>query len=96
MNMHERPPIGAAPYKIVAEQRILTLGQAIGRQEGFMNYDLIELWTKEILFQLGLIKSLDKIKYIDSISSEPLEYVLKKEEIEDMLSALNDVKEDEK
>lgn len=56
----ERPPIGAAPYYIVAVSRISSLAQAIDRFIGISNSDteLIKKWAKEIIVQCDLIDEL--------------------------------------
>ena len=60
MEKLSKPPIGIAPYYIIARSRISSLAQAIDRYAFETNTDteLIKKWADEIIAQCNLIDEL--------------------------------------
>ena len=59
MGEMEKPPLGAAPAYIVAENRIDTLCLAIGRTIKGGNYELAKRFAKEIYLQCDLLMQME-------------------------------------
>ncbi len=54
----QKPPLGACPYYIVAEDRIHELTAAIERSNALHNSKNIKQWAKEIILQCDLIEEM--------------------------------------
>lgn len=56
-----KPPLGIAPYYIIAQSRISSLAQAIDRYalEAKAETGVIKKWAKEIVAQCDLIETLN-------------------------------------
>ena len=61
MNDYTKPPLGASPAYITAENRIKELAEAISRAsvEGRNYTGHITLWAKEIIWQCEIIQKSD-------------------------------------
>lgn len=53
--MSEKPPLGTAPYYIIAESRIIDLTMAINRYLENRSYENVKEWAKEIYLQADLL-----------------------------------------
>ena len=62
MNDYTKPPLGASPAYISAENRIKELAEAISRAsvEGRYYTGHITLWAKEIIWQCDIMQKSDK------------------------------------
>jgi len=53
--MSEKPQLGACPYYVIAESRIIDLTMAINRCLEERSYENVKKWAKEIYYQADLL-----------------------------------------
>lgn len=60
--VYPKPPLGVAPYQIVAQGRICDLAEAIARYASEGSYKPIEKWAREIIEQCSLVEYLKNLE----------------------------------
>lgn len=64
MNDYNKPPLGAKPAELHAEERAKELADAISRNILDGNFHYCEMWAEELIIQIQLAKRFKPIKII--------------------------------